>query len=473
MCDHLISECDCIIIKDLPKNIDSKNKLCNSNIRQLCDNNECGHCYHNSFSSVHGTGQLIAWSNKNKLTARQTRKYSNIQAIFNCTVCNHEYTSSVNHQAYSKKCPYCTHKRICECQYCYKNSLESILVDSNYLWHELNDVAPNLVFKNSNTKYMFECVDCNHVINTPPSRINVGDRCPYCSGYKLCKDFSCMMCVKNSVVSIDKEFIWSKKNDINPRFVFRSSDKKYLLDCDKCGHDYSITPSNIIGGKSCPYCNGNKLCKNLDCVMCKKASFVSNEKAIYWSKKNELTPREVFSKTKHEFYFDCPDCGNEFVISLQSVSRGHFCNICIHKTEKIMFKFLSENYNTIHQYKVDWCKNINHLPFDFCLPELNTIVELDGRFHFVDIWTPVEESLKKDKYKELCANKNGFKTVRILQEDVYYNKYDWRAELIAAIKSDCRNTYLCKNNEYKNYLDYIHPEKYIDTRVKRLKAKKI
>ena len=469
MCDHLISECDCVILENLPKKMDSKNKLCNSNARQLCDNNECGYCYHNSFSS---SKNKDLWSPKNKLTARKTRKHSNLPAIFKCNSCNHEFNAIVADIVNATKCPYCNHKRICECDVCFKASIASVLLDSDFTWSELNSRPSNLVYKFSNTKHLFDCNTCNHVIESRAEKITHNYTCAFCNGYDLCKDFSCMMCIKNSVANNHKSFYWSKKNDIHPRFVFKGSHTKYLLDCNTCEHEYSISMLNLENGRSCPYCSGNKLCENLDCIMCKNASFASNEKAIYWSKKNELTPRDVFSKTKQEFYFNCPDCENEFKTSLESVSGGHFCNICIHKTEKIMFKFLSENYNTIHQYKVDWCKNINHLPFDFCLPELNTIVELDGRFHFVDIWTPVEESLKKDKYKELCANKNGFKTVRILQEDLYYNKYDWKAELIAAIKSDEKNIYLCKNNEYKNYLDYIHPEKYIDTRVKRLNAKK-
>ena len=54
-----------------------------------------------------------------------------------------------------------------------------------------------------------------------------------------------------------------------------------------------------------------------------------------------------------------------------------------------------------------------------------------------------------------CANENGFSIIRILQKDVYYNKYDWLNELtnnIEKITNENRvqNIYMCKNNEYKN-----------------------
>ena len=56
-----------------------------------------------------------------------------------------------------------------------------------------------------------------------------------------------------------------------------------------------------------------------------------------------------------------------------------------------------------------------------------------------------------------CANENGFSVIRILQEDVFKNKYDWLKELtnnIEIITNEYRvqNIYMCKNDEYKDYL---------------------
>jgi len=47
-----------------------------------------------------------------------------------------------------------------------------------------------------------------------------------------------------------------------------------------------------------------------------------------------------------------------------------------------------------------------------------------------------------------CANDNGFSVIRILQKDVYCNKYDWQDELmknIEMLKDDTViNIYMCK-----------------------------
>ena len=55
-----------------------------------------------------------------------------------------------------------------------------------------------------------------------------------------------------------------------------------------------------------------------------------------------------------------------------------------------------------------------------------------------------------------CANENKFSVIRILQEDVFKNKYDWLHELLSNIEkitneNIAQNIYMCKNNEYKDF----------------------
>jgi hypothetical protein len=56
-----------------------------------------------------------------------------------------------------------------------------------------------------------------------------------------------------------------------------------------------------------------------------------------------------------------------------------------------------------------------------------------------------------------CANNNNYSVIRILQEDVYNDKYDRSFELNQNIQKiikekKIQNIYMCKNNEYKVYL---------------------
>jgi len=65
-------------------------------------------------------------------------------------------------------------------------------------------------------------------------------------------------------------------------------------------------------------------------------------------------------------------------------------------------------------------------------------------------------SHEKAKY---WSDKNNVKPdniIRLLQEDVFNDKYDWKTELInniEKIKTDniIQNIYMCKNNDYQHF----------------------
>jgi len=150
---------------------------------------------------------------------------------------------------------------------------------------------------------------------------------------------------------------------------------------------------------------------------------------------------------------------DEFKQTVSNHIRGAGCPFCVNKTEAKLYEQMFPLYPTlIIQFKQDWCKNIQYLPFDFCIPESKIIIELDGRQHFQQVsnWKTPEEQLIRDKYKERCANDNGYSVIRLLQEDVFYDTYDWIKELRDTIEqltlwNDIANVYLCKNDEYELY----------------------
>ena len=86
------------------------------------------------------------------------------------------------------------------------------------------------------------------------------------------------------------------------------------------------------------------------------------------------------------------------------------------------------------------------------------ILEIDGEQHWKQVakWKTPEHNRARDIYKMKCANENGFSIIRILQEDVFKDKYNWQSELyenIEKITNDNRvqNIYMCNNNEYKDF----------------------
>lgn len=129
-----------------------------------------------------------------------------------------------------------------------------------------------------------------------------------------------------------------------------------------------------------------------------------------------------------------------------------------HKCERICNNLLLElDENLIYGFKSDWCRNEStnkHLPFDICSPKYKIILEIDGPQHFKVIkeWdNDPEETRKRDKYKMEKALENGYSIIRILQEDIYYDKNSWKDKLINSIKMYEEPQIIYLNEIYKDY----------------------
>ena len=76
------------------------------------------------------------------------------------------------------------------------------------------------------------------------------------------------------------------------------------------------------------------------------------------------------------------------------------------------------------------------MPFDFLIEKYKIIIELDGRQHFEQVsnWENPKNVQKNDMHKMKKAIHNGYTIIRLLQNDVYNNKNNWKKNLIDNIK---------------------------------------
>jgi very-short-patch-repair endonuclease len=328
-------------------------------------------------------------------------------------------------------------------------------------WSSKNQKNPDEVKLNSHTKFWFDC-ECGHDFETTLVNINQSNNwCPYCSNSakKICDKESCISCFNKSFASHEKSKYWSDENDTTPRKLFKSSDgREFIFNCD-CGHKISMVLKNISSkGHWCSFCSHQRLCEDSRCEMCFNNSFASVDKSKQLNDKL-INPRMLFKSSNRKLKFDCELCKNVFQTQLSDVTRGVWCSFCVNKTELILFDILVPIHPTLkRQFKVDWCKKIKRLPFDFVIEDLKIIIELDGKQHFKQTsnWVSPEETKTNDLYKMKCANENGFSVIRLLQDDVYKNRYDWLGELNANIErirdeNRVQNIYMCKKNEYFDF----------------------
>lgn len=333
------------------------------------------------------------------------------------------------------------------------------------------DANPKYISKYSHKKYWFTCDKCSHCFNIQISKVTIGHWCHYCSNQLLCSD-ECSVCFKKSFASYHDKIklsCWLDES-VNPRSVFLGCNKKYPFKCNICNHIFAIKINHIYSDDAwCPYCSDppKKLCVDDKCELCRNKSFAGyndiNKVACWNNQRNNCTPRDVFKYSHKKYWFTCNICLADFSISLAHINNDGWCSYCHKKTEYMLIQFCNSKFgieNVVTQYRQHWCTNNKiMLPFDVCIFK-KIIIELDGRQHFVQVsnWNTPESIHHTDIYKMACANINGFSVIRILQEDVYHNKYNWTEILMNAINLIVNSTnnmiyniYLCNNNEYDSW----------------------
>lgn len=353
-----------------------------------------------------------------------------------------------------------TQKKLCNddnCSICYDRSFASHPRAKN--WSERNNIKPRQIFKGTHIKYFFNCPVCFHIFDKEVYTVAQGKWCKFCASKELCNSLDCQYCYEKSFLSHSQSQYWSKKNELTPRQVMKNSNKKYFFDCNICFHVFSMHLHNINQNKAwCPYCSSSPkyLCENNDCSYCYNKSFISHKKAKYWSTKNTISPRQVFKGTNKKYWFRCEHY-HEFNIQLNHINRGYWCRFCKNKTEIKLLEWLNTYINLTIKYQVkfNWCRSPEtdwYYRFDFVINEYKLIIELDGMQHFTQVsnWQSPEDTHKKDLYKMDKANEHGYTVLRLLQEDVHYDKMNWQDQLLQNIKRYPFSTriYICQNNEY-------------------------
>ena len=412
----------------------------------------------------------IHWSNKNILLIKDVYISSRQEIWLLCPDCNHDFKTDSNHINNNQKktigCGYCNSDLLCKddnCKKCFDKSFASN--NRAKFWdYNKNNVNPRDLCKSSGKeKYWFNCEDCNHSFNILLNSVSIQNNwCSYCYSHALCDDNECKMCFDKSFASNPKSIYWSSNNIISPRKVTKCSGKKYLFNCDKCKHEFINQLDSVSKGSWCSYCATKTLCNDNNCKMCFDNSFASCYFQKYWSDKNIVKPRQVSRCSTKKYIFLC-ECGYEFILSCDSTKNKTSCVNCSNTTENILFKKLIKVYPNIKfQFRTEWCRNIKtkqYLPFDFVIDEYKVIIELDGGQHFIQVrnWTCPEDQQIRDKYKMNKALENGYSVIRLLQDDVYRNKFDYLFEIdnnIKKIKKENKPQviYICKKNEYNVYM---------------------
>lgn len=440
---------------------------CKPNSKYLCQNKECEVCFLRSFET---SERSIKWSKKNKLEAFQVFLNSNSKYIFECEKCFHTFIDTPsNVNLYKEGCSFCVKKLLCDnndCKMCFDLSFASH--EKAKYWSKENKSIPRQCFQNTHKKYYFDCDKCYHTFYLSLNNVTKGGIwCNFCGHKKLCDSQECKSCFEKSFASHEKAKFWSKQNKLTPRDYFRTSHEKCFFDCDKCNHSFDTSLCTVNTGSWCRYCASfnSTFCENQDCEWCFNNSFASLSISKYWSSKNTISPRYVNKMSLKKFIFDCNVCNSEFEKIIHHATRGSWCPKCVNKTEKKMNDYLvSLNLKVKSEVRFPWCVNEEtnrKLPFDFVIENKKIIIELDGIQHFEQVsnWKSPSITQERDKYKMKVANEQKYTVIRIFQEDVYKDTFEWQEKLKEAIEKEYlepSRVYIAKDKD--RYNDYLQDD---------------
>jgi hypothetical protein len=185
------------------------NKMTNRNI-----------CYEKSFASHK---QAKCWHpTKNDIKARDVLLNSHKKICFICADCNHDFFVRLYSVNTGNWCPYCSNKKLCECNgcdICLKKSFA--LHEKARCWHSTkNDKEPRDVFLNSVKKCWFTCADCKHDFSARLYSVNTGSWCPICINKTEKKLLKFLEDNYPNNVIFQAKYDWCKNPDTNRLLPF-------------------------------------------------------------------------------------------------------------------------------------------------------------------------------------------------------------------------------------------------------------
>ena len=439
--------------------------------KQLCIHESIVHTHPNLLNEWHPTKNI-------DIKPEQFRAGCNKKVWWLCDKkcsegCLHEWEAVISSRIQrgnikGRDCPFCC---IPQQKKCSHNSI--VYTNSNIAlqFHPTKNGSLNVIniINGSHQKVWWLCEKqckegCKHEWEAVVrDRINDNNGCPYCSGRNTC--------IHDSIVDTHNNLIaeWhpSKNSNIKPEQFRAGSNQKVWWLCDKkcsegCLHEWeAIIYSRTSREDGCPFCCNKNICIHNSIY----TSYPNLVEEWHPTKNGSLKPEQFSFGSGEKIWWKCNiNKSHEWLSRIADrTTANQGCPLCSgRKTEKKLYDELIKYYPLLkQQFKVEWCKNKNKLPYDFALEEDKIIIELDGLQHFYDIKyfkSNHKEQIIIDKYKMKCATENGFSVIRILQRDVWTNSYEWLIELklqIEKIKQEkqIQIIYMCKNNEYEIFIN--------------------
>lgn len=312
-----------------------------------------------------------------------------------------------------------------ECFNCYKKNklnrdkrlpIEDVI---NHIKNEKNNefTLLNHYYKNGHLMVKVKHSICQTISEMSYVNFRKGIGCKHCAKIKMGK----------SRIMSNEEFLKRVKKLHGNEYTFLEEYKgchtKVKVRHNVCKYEYFVTPEKFLGNRKCPKC-ANKI----------RAESKAMTEKEFKQRVEELTKGEysVISNYKRSYVkvrIKHNKCGHEWDVTPVSFLSGTRCPNCKQLNSKgcaeieRLLKLKGINY--AREVKLENCKNIFQLPFDFAITEnskIKMLIEYDGEQHFKPIkyyggYKKFKERIKRDNIKNEYCKRNHLKLLRIKYTD--------------------------------------------------------
>lgn len=251
------------------------------------------------------------------------------------------------------------------------------------------------------------CRKCNRTWVQEPKKILMRKKkgCPWCDAKIL-----------SSLRYTNREFLaklYICNNTIIPLEKYHDSKTPIKVQCKECGFIWNAIPSNLLRGYGCANCARRGP---------HPSHYLSKEKALDRLEKTHpnIELASAYKGFGNKSTFRCKLCGQLFTNTFRYLMKvAKDCpkcsDVCYSRQESILKDYFDkQSINYQFSYKPLYNPLTKQkLHFDFYLPELNLLIEIQGYQHFQarDFFGGIE-GLKylqwRDQYKKNWAIQNGY-----------------------------------------------------------------
>lgn len=194
---------------------------------------------------------------------------------------------------------------------------------------------------------------------------------------------SILYCQLARIFNKSYDFLWEINDSVNDNILimnkfYKKAQKYYQYKCLKDGYIGEIREDHLKNGSGCPVCKNKKIKVGINDIWTTNPSLAQklhNKADGYIYTENSST----------EVDWDCPYCGNLLEKRKIVNVKNHglpccFCNDGFSYPNKFMNNILSQlNIPYQAEYSPEWIKPKR---YDFFIPSINLIIEMDGGFHY-------------------------------------------------------------------------------------------